>query len=138
MKRKEFISFGPAPRIALWIGIILVLVGLVSRYLIGMQGINSLTPSLFGLPIALMGFVAIDPQYARGAMLGITVLALPGLLASLYVLPQLNALLLGRQPSDDITVIVTGSAMLLLCGTLLIVCLVAFVIVWYRQWRRRR
>jgi magnesium-transporting ATPase (P-type) len=136
MKQKEFISFGPAPRIALWIGIILVLVGLVSRYLIGMQGINSLTPSLFGLPIALMGFVALDPQYARGAMLGITIFALLGLLASLYVLPQVNALLMGQRPSESITAIITGSAMLLLCGILLSVCLVAFVIAWYRRRRR--
>jgi hypothetical protein len=136
MKRQEQPTYGQAPRAALWIGIVLVLVGLVSRYLLGMRGGTSLLPSVFGLPIALMGFVAIEPQYARGAMRGVAVLALLGILVTLHVLPGLNALLLGQPLPGSPVGILAGSTMLLLCGTLLAVCLVTFVSARLRRARR--
>jgi hypothetical protein len=134
--RKQLITYGQAPRIALWIGILLLLIGLISRYLIGIRGGNSLTPSLFGLPIALLGFVALDPQYAAGAMRAVTVLALLGILVTLYVLPLLNALRLGQQPAVATAAIIASSATLVLCAILLMVCIVAFVGAWFKRVRK--
>jgi hypothetical protein len=136
MNAKQRITYGQAPRIALWIGILLTLVGLASRYLLGMRGGTSLLPSVFGLPIALMGFVAIDPQYAQGTMRGVAVLSLLGILASLHIVPRLNDMLLGRHPPGSTVAILSGSAMLLLCGILLIVCSLAFARVWIRRTRK--
>jgi hypothetical protein len=134
--RKQSITYGQAPRIALWIGILLILIGLISRYLIGIRGGNSLMPSLFGLPIALLGFVALDPQYAVGAMRAMTVLALLGILVTLHVLPLLNALRLGQPPAGATAAIIASSAMLVLCAILLMVCSVAFISVWFKRVRR--
>lgn len=136
MGQQHPITFGQTPRIALWVGIVLTLIGLVVRYLLGIRGINALTPALLGLPIALMGFVALEPQYTRGALLGVIVMSLLGILIMVNVLPSLNALLLGRQPSGSAIPIIAESATLLLCGVLLIVCVGAFAGAWFRRSRR--
>jgi hypothetical protein len=136
MNAKHYPTYGQAPRVALWIGILLILIGLVSRYIIGIRGVSSLTPTFFGMPIAMLGFLALEPEYARGAMRGLTALAVLGILLTLPVLPLLNALRLGQPLTGNIAALVANTAMLLLCGTLLIVCIVAFGWVWYAQVRR--
>lgn len=136
MKAKHYPNFGFAPRTAMWIGIVLIFIGVISRYIIGIRGVNSLTPAFFGVPIAMLGFIAIEPEYARNSMRLITALALLGALFSLHVLPMLNALLLGQPPIGDTAALITSSATLLLCGVLFLICGVAFISVWLKQMRK--
>jgi hypothetical protein len=135
-RKQQQPTFGPAPRIAMWVGILLILLGLVSRYLLGIHGVSSLSPSLFGFPLAMLGFVALDPQYARGALRWTAVLALFGLLVTLHVLPRWPELWLGQQPPGSTAATLASSTMLLLCGILLLVCGLAFVSDWYQRRRR--
>jgi hypothetical protein len=135
MRKTEHATFGSAPRVALWAGIALTLIGLACRYLIGARGFDSVTPLLFGMPIALLGVVALEPQYARRAMQSIAILSLLGALATLHVLPALDDALQGKPLPGNVAVVLANGAMLLLCGLLLIVCSVAFLSVW---WKRRQ
>jgi hypothetical protein len=98
MDKQQHITFGQAPRIALWIGLLMLLTGLVIRYILGERGVNTLIPTLLGMPISMLGFVALEPEYASGAMRGVTALALLGVLLTFNVVPQLNAVLLGQPP----------------------------------------
>lgn len=79
------------------------------------------------MPLAMLGFVATDPQYTRGAMRGVAGLALLGALSTLHVLPPLHGLLRGEPQPDSSVSILARAAMLLLCATLLGVCFAAFV-----------
>jgi hypothetical protein len=72
MDKQQHITFGHAPRIALWIGLLMLLTGLVIRYIMGERGVNTLIPTLLGMPISMLGFVALEPEYASGAMRGVT------------------------------------------------------------------
>lgn len=118
---------GLAPRVALWIGVLLIVIGLVCRYLLGLRGFGSLTAALFGMPLAMLGFVATDPQYTRGAMRGVVGLTLLGVLSTVHVLPMFHGLLQGEPQPDSMVSILARAAMLLLCATLLGVCFAAFV-----------
>jgi hypothetical protein len=135
MRKTEQPTYGAAPRIALWAGILLTLIGLVCRYLIGARGFDSVTPLLFGMPIALLGVVALEPQYARRAMQSVAVLSLLGALATLHVLPRFRDALDGKPLSGNVAVVLANGAMLLLCGLLLVVSGVALLRAW---WKRRR
>lgn len=136
MNTQRYPTYGQAPRVVLWIGIQLILLGLVGRYVIGIRGVSSLNPTFFGMPIALLGFMALEPEYARGAMRGVTALGLIGVLITLHVLPAVNALLLGQPPAGSLAALVINTAMFLLCSTLLIVCIGAFGWARYRRVRR--
>lgn len=126
---------GIVPRIVLWVGIVLVVIGLGGRYVIGLRGVTSLIPALFGLPIALLGYSALDQHYFRSSMRSVAVLSLLGMLVTLHVLPLLGGLLRGEQPPDHPASILARSAMLLLCGVLLIICSAALARIWLQQRR---
>ncbi len=136
MGRTEQPTYGAAPRVTLWAGILLTLIGLVCRYLIGARGFASVTPLLFGMPLALLGVVALEPQYARRAMQSVAVLSLLGVLATLHVLPLLNDALQGEPLPGNVAVVLANGIMLLLCGLLLVVSGVALLWVWWKQRQR--
>jgi hypothetical protein len=136
MHTKQHRTYEQVPRIAIWIGIALLLIGLVGRYVIVVRGMSSLNPLFLGMAIALLGFLALEPEYARGAMRGITALATLGTVITVHVLPILHALLRGQPPNDQLAALVITSAMLVLCGLLLIVCIGAYAWVGYKRMRR--
>ncbi|MCU0495624.1 MAG: hypothetical protein MUD01_28900 [Chloroflexaceae bacterium] len=125
---------GLVQRIILWAGILLVLIGLVTRYVFGVRGGSTLIPAFFGMPIALLGFTALDPQHTRASLRWVMGLALLGLLMTLPIFPLISALLRGEQPSGNPVAILASSAMLLLCSALLVICFATFVHGW---WKRR-
>lgn len=93
---KERAIIGNAPRIVLWLGILMVLVGLTSRYILGVRGVNGFTPLLLGMPIAVLSVMALDPLYRQPTLRWVAGLALLGLILTLNVLPHLQALLRGE------------------------------------------
>jgi hypothetical protein len=118
---------GNALRITLWVGLLLTLVGLIDRYLIGARGGSALLPTLLGLTIALLGCMALDPQYTRRALLGVALLSVVGVLGTLPVLPELGDLLAGRSPEGSAASIIVRGAVLLLCGMQVVVSVVSLV-----------
>ncbi|MFV9506987.1 MAG: hypothetical protein AB4911_20750 [Oscillochloridaceae bacterium umkhey_bin13] len=117
-------------RIVLWIGIVLTVIGLICRYILGIREITSLLPAIFGMPISLLGFIALEPHYARGAMRGVSGLSLLGIVATLYVIPELNALRLGQPFGGHLVVLFANAAMLVLCAALFGLSLWVMVRAW--------
>jgi hypothetical protein len=129
---------GLAPRIALWTGVLLILIGLACRYLLGLRGFGSLTAALVGMPIALLGFVATEPQYTRGALRGVALVALLGVLIAWDALPRVVGLLRGEPQPDGTVALLAQGALLLLCGALLAVCGAALLAGWWGRARGPR
>ncbi len=88
-------------------GVLLTTLG-VSNYLAtGMSRITALTPTLFGLFIGVLGFVALQGRWKHNhALFGAIMLAVLGFLGSLGALWQLLALLSGGQVAPPTAVIV--------------------------------
>ncbi|MGQ9547019.1 MAG: hypothetical protein ACUVSY_10320 [Roseiflexus sp.] len=133
MDQQQQATFGQAPRIALWIGVLMLLSGIIVRYILGERGVNTLVPTLLGMPISMLGFVALEPEYASGAMRGVTALALLGVFLTFNVLPQLNALLLGQPPTGGVVLFIINVLTFTLCTALLLVCIIAFGWVWHKR-----
>lgn len=129
---------GNAPRIVLWLGSLMVLLGMISRYIIGVRGVSGFVPLIFGMPIAALGFMAMDPNYYRSSMRAVTGLAVLGLLLTFHVVPLLQALLRGEQTSESMATILIGSTTLLLSTILLLICIVVFVNAWWKRMRAGR
>jgi hypothetical protein len=123
-------------RVTLWVGLLLTLVGVINRYVIGVRGGSALLPLFLGMFIALLGSMAMEPQYAKRAMQGVTVLALLGVLGTLSVLPTLTSLLAGQPQAETPVEIIARALMLLLCGVLLLVYLIDTLSAWIRRARR--
>ncbi|MFQ3633568.1 hypothetical protein [Roseiflexus sp.] len=136
MKAKRPTPFNHATRIALWTGTLLTLIGLVNRYVIGARGVSSFSALLVGMVITILALIALEPAYVRGAIGGVAVASVIGLLLTYNALPLLRALVLGQPTDGNPILILADGVTLLLCGALLAVCILSFVVAWYRQLRR--
>ena len=70
-------------------GIILIVVGLLGRFLTGTTSITALIPLFFGVPIAGLGWVSQTPARARIAIIIVTVMAVLGPAGSFNVMHDL-------------------------------------------------
>lgn len=113
---------GVALRGTFWVSVLLMLVGLVGRYVLGMRGGSSVLPLVLGMVLGVLGCMAVDTEYAGRVMLGVALLSLLGVLGTLNLLVILRAWLDGQQPGVQTAELFVRGAMLLLCSTLLIVC----------------
>ena len=59
-------------------GIILIILGLVSYFDISSESVTALIPTFLGIPILILGFLALNEKYLKHAMHGVAVLALFG------------------------------------------------------------
>ncbi len=136
MNTRRQTHFNHATRIALWTGTLLTVIGLVNRYIIGARGVSSFSALLVGMAITILALIALEPAYVRGAISGVVVASVIGLLLTWNVLPLLRALALGQPTDGNPAVILADGITLFLCGALLVVCLVSFVGAWHRRRRR--
>ncbi|MEM9372247.1 MAG: hypothetical protein AAGA55_01260 [Planctomycetota bacterium] len=73
------------PQTALTAGLVLVVLGLLGYFVLGGSepSATALIPAFFGLPIAVLGLIALRPGARKHAMHGAAVLGLLGFLAPL-------------------------------------------------------
>ena len=112
------------PSATVIIGILLIIVGVGSRVLTGTSSITALIPAFFGVPIALLGWLALAPQRTRWSMIIASLLALLGVFGTYSVVGNLTATLQG-DPLSAATV--ARGSMLLLCSIQLIVGIVSIL-----------
>ena len=124
---------GKESTIAIIIGILLIIVGVLGQVLTGTSSITALIPAFFGLPIILLGLVARTPQRTKVSMHIVAVLALLGVVGTVNVLPDLSALLTSGEASNISASVLSRGSMFLLCGIMLIVSIISFI-----QARRNR
>lgn len=107
------------PKITIAIGLLLILQGVGFYVVTETKSVTALIPAFFGLPIAVLGCVALKESVRKHAMHGAVALALLGLLAPV-----------GRIASAGLKLSAAGMSlvlMIVLCGGLLILGIKSFV-----------
>lgn len=98
-------------RVSMIIGALLMALGIGAYYGTSQASLTALIPAAFGLPMLLLGILAIGQRWRRHAMHAAALVALVGFLATISGLVDLLHLVLA-QPA-----LLAKSAMALLCGT---------------------
>lgn len=124
---------GKEATIAVIIGILLIAVGVLGRVLTGTSSITALIPAFFGIPIAVLGWVARAPKRTKVSMHIVAVIALLGVIGTITVIPDFVTTLTSSEASGISAALLSRGAMLILCAIMLIVSVMSFV-----QVRRNR
>lgn len=65
-------------KISIAFGIILVILGLISYFGISSESITALIPTFLGIPVFILGFIALNEKYLKHVMHGAAVIMLLG------------------------------------------------------------
>lgn len=107
------------PKIAITIGLLLILQGAGFYVVTETKSVTALIPTFFGIPILILGCVALKESVRKHAMHGVVALALLGLLAPI-----------GRIASAGFSFSAAGVSlvlMIVLCGGMLILGVKSFI-----------
>ena len=107
------------PKITIAIGLLLILQGVGFYFATDTKSVTALIPTFVGLPILILGFVALKESLRKHAMHGVVALALLGLLAPV-----------GRIASAGLKFSAAGASlvlMIVLCGGLLVLGVKSFI-----------
>jgi len=100
------------------IGLLLILIGILSRTLTGTSSITALIPALFGAPILILGWLSLAPNRTHWSMIVVCILALLGIFGTYSVLTALSALSQG----------VPLSAPAMARGSMFVLCIIQLII----------
>lgn len=114
------------PKLAAGLGLILILLGLAAYAGSGAASWTALIPTLFGVPLAALGWLARAERFRMHAMHAAAALALLGLIGTVRGLFKLPALLTGGDLPRPAAVWVQ-SIMAVLCLVFLVLCVKSFV-----------
>lgn len=111
--------------ITVWVGIVLVLMGLGGYLATGMVSVTALIPAFFGLPIAILGQVAKNEARRKHAMHGAVLLGLLGFLGSAPGLLKLPLLLSGG--AERPVAVAMQALMAILLAVFVFLCVRSFI-----------
>jgi hypothetical protein len=113
-------------KVAVWVGIVLVVLGVGAYFGTGRASVTALIPAFFGAPLAGLGALAGDERRRRSAMHLAAALSLLGLLGSARGIPQALSLASGGVVERPAAAVVQ-SLMAVLCGLFLGLAVRSFV-----------
>jgi hypothetical protein len=102
------------PKLSIYFGIVLILLGLVAYLTTGMQSVTALIPAFLGMPILILGYLSQNEKYRKHSMHAVLALAVLGFLGTVSGLPKLVSYLGGIEIARPSAVIVQ-STMAILC-----------------------
>lgn len=126
---------GHGAKIAIIIGVLLIIIGILGWVLTGISSITALIPTFFGLPIAILGWAAQTQKFARVCVLIVAILALLGIVGTYTVLFDVEGLLNASNASDISASILSRGAMFILCSIMMIVSMTSFIEI-PQNWRK--
>ena len=91
------------------VGVLLIIAGLLGRFLTGTTSITALIPLFFGVPITLLGWLAREPSRTRWTMIAVIVLAVLGAVGAANVVGDIIA------NSASLASMLSRGSMLILC-----------------------
>lgn len=106
-------------------GLFLILLGLAGYLLTGRESVTALIPMFFGIPIALLGWMASNPARRKLAMHIAVVLGLLGTLGSARGLSGLGALFAGE--AERPAAVISQVAMFVASLLFVILCVRSFI-----------
>ena len=113
-------------KITIGFSLALVLIGVISYVATGMEHVTALIPAFLGVPILILGVLALNEGRRKHAMHAAVVLALLGLLGTLRGLTQLPALLSGADVARPAAV-VAQSLTAVLCAIFIALAVRSFM-----------
>lgn len=113
-------------KLSITYGVIFILMGLISYFVISSESITALIPAFFGIPMLLLGWLGLKEKYLKHSMHVAAVLMLLGFLGTISGLIKFFKMLGGVQPGRPAAVIVQA-IMALMCLVFLILAVKSFV-----------
>ena len=71
------------------VGVLLIIIGLLGRFLTGTTSVTALIPLFFGVPIAILGWLSQNADRTRWAMIAVIVLAVLGAVGAANVVADI-------------------------------------------------
>ncbi len=113
-------------RITIRLGLVLIALGFGGYFGTGRESWTALIPVLFGLPLLILGWVALKEHMRRHAMHVAGVIALLGFAGTVSGLMKLLVLLTGGQ-LDRPAAVPLQAAMAILCLIFVVLCIRSFI-----------
>ncbi len=113
-------------RITIRLGLVLIALGFGGYFGTGRESWTALIPVLFGLPLLILGWVALKEHMRRHAMHVAGVIALLGFAGTVSGLMKLLVLLTGGQ-LDRPAAVPLQAAMAILCLIFVLLCIWSFI-----------
>jgi len=107
-------------------GIILIILGLVSYFGISSESITALIPTFLGIPVLILGWVAMNEKYKKHSMHGAAVLVLLGFGGTVGGLIKFFRMI-GGEVFERPSAITIQAIMALLCLIFLIFAIKSFI-----------
>ena len=113
-------------KITTGLGFVLIALGLGSYFGTGRASVTALIPAFFGLPLLLLGLVAMNERMRKAAMHIAVIIGLLGFAGTVSGLMKLPVLLTGGELARPAAVAVQA-AMGVLCLLFVLLCLLSFI-----------
>ncbi len=113
-------------KITIGLGLLLIVLGLGSYFGTGRESWTALIPAFFGLPLVLLGLIALKEHLRKHAMHVAVVIGLLGFVGTVSGLMKLPVLLTGGELAQPGAVAVKA-AMAVVCFLFVVLCVWSFV-----------
>ena len=113
-------------KISIIFGLILIILGLISYLGISSESITALIPTFLGIPVLILGFLALNEKYLKHAMHGTAVLMLLGFAGTVGGLIKFFRML-GGKVFERPSAITIQAIMAMICMIFLIFAIKSFV-----------
>lgn len=108
------------------LGIILIVLGLISYLGVSSESITALIPAFLGVPILILGYLALNEKYLKHAMHGVLVLVILGFGGTVGGLIKFFRML-GGEVFERPSAIIVQAIMAVLCLVFLIFAIKSFI-----------
>ncbi|MGB5289107.1 MAG: hypothetical protein WBQ32_09350 [Ignavibacteriaceae bacterium] len=113
-------------KLSIGLGIVLILLGLISYFGISSESITALIPAFIGVPMIVLGFLALNEKYKKHTMHGAAVLMLIGFGGTVSGLIKFFRMI-GGEGFERPSAIIVQAIMAMLCLIFLILAIKSFV-----------
>ena len=113
-------------KITIGLGLVLIVLGLGGYFGTDREHLTALIPVLFGLPLLLLGLVALKEHMLTIAMIIAFVIGLLGVAGTIRVLMKLPVLLTGGE-LDRPAAVAVQAAMAVVCFLFVVLCVGSFI-----------
>ena len=113
-------------KFSILLGIILIALGLISYFGISSESITALIPTFLGIPILILGYLALNEKYLKHAMHGALVLVILGFGGTVGGLIKFFRML-GGEVFERSSAITVQAIMALLCLIFLVFAIKSFI-----------
>ncbi len=114
------------PKVTIGLGLVLIALGLGGYFGTGRESWTALIPVLFGLPLLILGLIALKERMRKGAMHVAVVIGLLGFLGTVRGLMKLPVLLTSGQ-LDRPAAVAVQAAMAMVCFVFVLLCVRSFI-----------